>query len=166
MKRLTNLSGLLCLAMLVVAAGFCTDAIGGTRTGNLEVSATCSASCEFLTQGTNLAFGPHDPLSNTETTAQASWSYRCVAGTKYRLYIEGERQMLLGGTDETNRLAFQLYKDDYSTVFPESESTAGELEAASNAEVPFTINGKISAGDGQSLKAGSYSKTLTVTLLY
>jgi len=166
MKRITSLSGLFCLALIVVGAGFCANAMAGSQTANLQVSATCSASCEFLTQGTNLAFRPHDPLSNTETIAQASWSYRCVTGTKYRLYIEGERQMLLDGTDETNKLAFQLYKDDYSTVFPESESTAGELEAASNAEVPFTINGKISAGDGQSLKAGSYSKTLTVTLLY
>jgi|GEM_PF-3025648 len=166
MKRIVSLFGLFCLALLVAAAGFCVDAMAASKTGNLEVSATCSASCEFLTQGTNLTFGPHDPLSNTETTAQASWSYRCVTGTKYRLFIEGERQMLLDGTDETNKLAFQLYKDDYSTVFPESESTAAELQAESNAEIPFTINGKISAGDGQSLKAGSYRKTLTVTLLY
>jgi len=166
MKRVISLSGLFCLAVLIMATGMSADAVAGTKTGNLEVTATCSASCEFLTQGTNLAFGPHDPLGDTETTAQASWSYRCVAGTKYRLYIDGERQMLLDGTDASNKLAFQLYKDDYSTVFPESESTAGELIAESNAETPFTINGKIAAGDGQSLKAGSYSKTLTVTLLY
>lgn len=135
-------------------------AMAATATGNLQVTATVVNSCR-VTGATNIAFGNYDPTDTANTDAAGDYTFRCTRGTNYNLYITGTRQM----TDGTNNLNFQIYSDaGRTTAYP--AALAGAITGASANNSPNTQNVYGRIAPLQDVPAGSYARTLTVTVEY
>jgi spore coat protein U-like protein len=139
----------------VVSAGM---AMAATKTNNLDVTATVSASCTIQSVA-NIAFGAYDPTSATPTDAAGNLIFKCVKNTSYNTYITGTRTMAGGG----DSLPFLLFSDSGRvTTFP---ATSGSGTAApSLSPITKDIYGRIAAG--QDVAAASYTATLVATVEY
>lgn len=155
----------------------------------LALAAAGSAQAACSVTSTGLAFGAYQPLAfsgkltSADVPSTATVSVTCTLHlTGYTLtlgagnYGPGNRistRYLNNGTNGGPYMAYNVYTDaSYNT--PWGDGTAGSGSAITGSIDLFcllpctrthTVNGKIPAGQN-TLKAGSFSDTLTITVTY
>jgi spore coat protein U-like protein len=139
-----------------------------TVTASIAVSATVLSSCGVT--ALPLAFGTYSPTQSTNTTAQTTVVVTCTNGTPYNVGLNAG-----GGTGATvatrkmtsgaNTLSYSLYSDTgYSVVWGNTIGT--NTVTGTGSGLSQTINVYGSATALQSVPAGSYTDTITVSLTY
>ena len=143
-----------------------------TTTGSMAVSATVLTSCS-VTPGP-LAFGNYDPTSATPNDVTASIVVLCTAGTAYTLGLDAgagsgatttARKMTIAAGVST--LNYTIYNDSGRTTNWGNTSGTGALTGTTSLvglSNTFTAYGRIPIS--QSVPAGAYTDTVTVTLTY
>ena len=137
------------LAALTCLAGIALAGSAFAATATLSVTATVNATCA-ITGGT-LDFGTIDPTTAPKVTATSSGvQVTCTNGTSYTL------------TDSLSSHAGNL--SDGSNNIPYSISYTGTGTGDGTAQT-VAITGTIAAGTYNTMPAGSYSDTVTLTAL-
>lgn len=135
----------------------------------MGVSATVLNAC--LVTATNMAFGSYNPTSATPTDATSTINVTCTPGTSFNVGLNAgstggatvsTRQMLNGATP----LSYELYSNaGRSTNWGNTPGTDTVAQTASTIlPISFTVYGRIP--QQQSVGAGSYTDTVTVTVSY
>lgn len=156
--------GALFVLVLVPGTAWATDA-----TTTMGVSATVLNAC--LVSATNMAFGTYDPTSSVPTDATSSISVTCTPGTLFNVGLNAgttggatvtTRQMLKGASP----LSYSLYSNaGRSTNWGNTSGTDTVAQTATGIlPMSFTVYGRIPAQ--QSVAAGNYTDTVTVTVSY
>ncbi|GAY22528.1 spore coat U domain-containing protein [Sphingobium fuliginis] len=149
---------------LLPNAAMATDA-----TTTMGVSATVLNVC--LVSATNMAFGSYDPTSASPTDATSTINVTCTPGTLFNIGLNAgsavgatvsTRKMLSGA----NPLGYALYSNSgRSTNWGNSVGSDTVAQTASTIlPAAFTVYGRIPAQ--QSVAAGSYTDTVTITVSY
>lgn len=146
------------------------DAMAGSATSNMPVTATITTSCT-LSAGT-LAFGTYDPIvanAATPLDATALLTSTCTSGATATISL-AEGANAAGGSTPTvplrqlasaaNRLAYFLYSDSGRTTVWNNTGVA--TPTGTGAGVTNTVYGRIPAG--QNKPAGSYTDTVVATI--
>jgi spore coat protein U-like protein len=163
----------------MLGAAVALDAMAGTTTQTLSVTATVANNCAFTTNA--VAFGGYDPVVTNATaalTATGSLLVTCTAGDSIAIgFDQGGngtgsltapvRYMGSGG----NLLAYSLFWPSAAgsggtattTLWGTGGGTSFTYTATGAAQ---TINVFGSVAGGQSVPAGSYADTVNVTVNY
>jgi hypothetical protein len=158
---------LLVLAVLGLILGMRGIAMAaGTATGNMDVSATLTDSCTV--SASTMAFGSIEALASTAavTATSANLQVACTAGTSPKIWSDSTRTLVNGG----NNFAFNLSQtsgavaDDLPTTTVAAEAIIGYTATGSLITVP--LYGKILPANFGSKPAGSYLRTITVSVDY
>jgi spore coat protein U-like protein len=153
------------------------DAHAQTATSNFTVSAAVVRNCSISTVPMN--FGNYDPVSanaTTPLTVNGSVTIACTRGTTARIELNPgtnsanatapeTRAMAGTGPSGTEYLSYELYKDStFGNVWGTGNPGNSLLvpAAASRNPQPFTIFGRIPAGQDRSV--ANYSDTVTATV--
>lgn len=148
------------------------QAIGGTQTASLSVTATVASNCSIST--TPVAFGSYDPIvtnASSPLNSTGTVTVTCTTGSAPSITLgQGSnpaggstgaipiRRMISGG----NYLTYYLYSNSgYSTVW---STTAPTLAAGNGAAQQYTVYGQIPSG--QNVPSGSYSDTVVATVTF
>jgi spore coat protein U-like protein len=175
MNRTISALGFTVLAVTLAVPAF---AAPSPQTGNLNITATVSASCD-VTSTTNIAFGAYDPADVNFTTpldGTGSVTIRCVRGTVVDVAL-GQglnaatgsscasplRRMSNGGTEH---LGYEMYQNAARTTAWGCDTTNDQSFTATGPNSPTTLTtyGRIPAG--QDVTAGSYTDTVVVTATF
>ncbi|HXU94268.1 MAG TPA: spore coat U domain-containing protein [Gallionella sp.] len=155
--RLTSLALVACLANAPTA-------YAATATDTFNVTANIPTSCS-VTAGNDLAFGDY---TGTQIDATTTVSVTCTSGGAYTVglndgthFSSPNRRMLHGTTDFLN---YELYKEDTHTN--RWGNSGGELVSGTGtgSAQTLTVYGRLPGS--QSLIAGAYTDTITVTVTY
>jgi spore coat protein U-like protein len=164
------------LATTVLGAGTTLDAMAGTATNNLSVTATVVNNCAINSTAA-VAYGNYDPaVVNSSTganaTATGSLTITCTSGATTTVFLgQGTnaatgstdaaplRQMVFGGT---NFLAYSLYQNaGFSTVWGNTTGTSASYTGSGGAD---TVNVYGSVAKGQNVPAGAYADSVVATV--
>jgi spore coat protein U-like protein len=140
-----------------------------TRSATMSVSATVTANCTVSTNA--VAFGSIDPLGGNHDAAGsvtvnctngAAWSAAANAGSGTGATLANRRM-----TSGANALTYRLYTDAGRTSIwgDGSTGTAAVTGTGNGAAQVFTVYGRVPSGQ-TSVRAGSYSDTVSVTITY
>lgn len=143
---------------------FATDA-----TTTMGVSAIVLNAC--LVSATDMAFGSYNPTSSTPTDATSSIIVTCTPGTLYNVGLNAgttagatvsTRKMLNGAAP----LNYSLYSNSGRSTNWGNSSGSDTVSQTASSIVPatFTVYGRVPAQ--QSVAAGAYTDTVTVTVSY
>jgi spore coat protein U-like protein len=145
---------------------------------------TNAASCTVSSSG--LAFGSYQPLtipgkfSSTAATSTASVSVVCtgiISASTYTISLgpsivgNGDRisTRFLANSDGGDHMIFNVYREpSYSTIWGDGITAGGVLGGTlptGDSNQLHAVYGKVAAGQN-TLKAGSFSGSLTMTLTY
>ncbi len=149
---------------LAPSSAWATDA-----TTTMGVSATVLNAC--LVTATNMAFGTYNPTSSTPTDATSAINVTCTPGTLFNVGLNAgstagatvsTRQMLNGATP----LDYSLYSNaGRSTNWGNTPGSDTVSQTASTIlPISFTVYGRIP--QQQSVGAGNYTDTVTITVSY
>jgi len=152
------------LLALVPGKAAATDA-----TTTMGISVTVLNAC--LVSATNMAFGSYDPTSASPKDTTSTITVTCTPGTVFNIGLNAgstggatvsTRQMLNGATP----LNYGLYSNTgRSTNWGNSVGSDTVSQTASTIlPSAFTVYGRIPVG--QSVAAGNYADTVTVTVSY
>lgn len=134
-----------------------------TTTGTIAVSATVLSTC-LVGSGT-IAFGNY---AGSELSGSTSISVTCTSGTTYSVLINGgasggDTTTRLMAGPSTDKLQYKVWQDaGHSTNWNDSDSTV----AGTGNGLAQLINVYATIPASQSVTAGSYTDTLTVTVSY
>lgn len=153
----------------ILSQGFISDAIAGSKSENVAVTANITNNCVLTSGATTLAFGAYDPADanyTTEDTANAAFSFRCTKGASVTFKLDlganevgPQRKMKL---DASNLLNYNLFSDAGNSVaWNETTYPAAVVSAGPSTPITKTIYGVIPGG--QDVTAGSYSDTVVLT---
>ncbi|MSP38845.1 MAG: SCPU domain-containing protein [Deltaproteobacteria bacterium] len=132
-----------------------------------------SAQAACTLRGASIAFGTYDPISLTPLDTAGAVIYRC-AGSDHNITITlsrgggatfATRRMIKG----SEQLFYNLYRDAARTAIW-GDGTGGTQSffignpQANNTDLSVPIFGRIPAG--QNVSKGSFSDTITVTLIF
>lgn len=142
-----------------------------TKTASFTASATVLTTCS-VTAG-NLAFGDIDPLTlaTTPVDATSTIDVTCTNGTAYDVGLDAgttgatvdARQMTDGST---NTLDYSLFSDSTrSTNWGDTIDTDTVAGTGNGTAQTLTVYGRVPSGQN-TVKAGAYTDTVTVTLTY
>ena len=156
--------------ILGACATFATPAQAGTQSSNLSVSATVSANCTIST--TPLDVGSIDALSASAVTGTGGVSITCTNGSGWTATADvgtgsgatfATRRMTAGG----NTLDYSLYTTSgYATVWGDGTGSTGTITGTGTGSAQsVTVYGRIPGGQN-SVPAGSYADTVSVTVTY
>jgi spore coat protein U-like protein len=156
---------------LVVLATFAatTDAQAATTaTTNFAVTATVLSACTI--SALPMAFPNYAPSQTTAATAQTTLTVLCTNGTPYNIGLDAgtgaaatiaTRKMTSG----TNTLNYSLYQNNtYSTVW--GNTIGSNTETGTGNGLFQTVNVYGQAAALQTVPAGIYTDSITVTLTY
>lgn len=158
------------LAALVIGCAIVPSAASAqTAQTTMDVSATVVNAC--VVSATNLAFGNYDPTAAAPADASSAITVTCTPGTSFTVGLNAgttsgatvsSRMMASGG----NRLDYVLYSDAARTTnwgnTPGSDTPAAATAVSSPSIL--TVYGRVAAQ--QSVAAGSYTDTVTITVSY
>lgn len=152
----------------VFVSGMVADAVAGSITQNMTVTANVNASCKFPSAANTLAFGAYDPISANASApldSAANFDVKCNKGTNVVLKLglgsnaSGQQRRLK--LDASNLLNYDLYSDaTRSTIWNDTTSVVSYTAASSNTETK-TVYGRIPGG--QDAGTGSYTDTVVIT---
>ncbi|MBC3917084.1 spore coat U domain-containing protein [Undibacterium sp. CY18W] len=165
---MTNANRNRLITKLFAAVCLCVSAtsFAATSTGSLSVSATVLSACSVT--GASLAFGTY---ASSQIDNSAAVSVTCTNGTSYNVGLDAG-----GGSGATmavrkmtgsvsGTLSYSLYKDaGRSTVWGNTVGSDTTIGTGTGAAQSISVYGRVPAG--QSVTAGVYSDTVTVTLTY
>lgn len=159
----------------VVVAALCTasvasPAVAGTRTTDMDVSATVTGNCTI--SASELAFPDVDTLSGTAVTGTGGLSVRCTNGTGWTAAADigdgsgasyTNRRMTAGG----NTLNYNLFTSGtYGTVWGDGTGGSATIGGTGTGSVQnITIHGRIPAGQ-TAVPAGDYTDLIGITVTY
>jgi spore coat protein U-like protein len=154
---------------IIVAAAAPGTAFAETRSATMSVSATVTANCTVSTGA--VAFGSIDALAgNHDATGSvtvnctngASWSAAANQGSGTGATMASRRM-----TSGANSLTYRLYTDAGRTSIwgDGSTGTAAVTGTGTGAAQVFTVYGRVPSGQ-TTVRAGSYSDTVSVTITY
>jgi spore coat protein U-like protein len=137
-----------------------------TTTNAFGVSTAVAASCS-ISGVSNIGFSGYNPTLTS--TGTGSISALCSKDTPYTLSLSAgvgtfaNRAMSGPVTDKLN---YNVFLDaGYTSIFGDGTSTTSSVSATGTGAVQaITVYGKIPSG--QFINVGSYSETLTVSLVY
>jgi spore coat protein U-like protein len=155
--RLTSLAVLACLANTPTA-------FAATATDTFNVTANIPTSCS-VTAGSDLAFGDY---TGTQIDATTTVSVTCTSGGAYTVglndgthFSSPNRRML---HDTADFLNYELYKEEARTNrWGNSGAELVDGTGTGSAQT-LTVYGRLPGS--QSLIAGAYTDTITVTVTY
>ena len=162
-------------AMLVGSAGFSTAGYAGTDTASMSVTTGVSNSCT-ITAGA-MTFASYDPTAVADNDATATITSTCTMGGAATITMGQGNRTQSGSTDPIplramyngnesapEDLTYFLYSDSAGgTVWGNTDATGKAITADGTAQ-DFTVYGRIPKS--QSVSAGSFSDSVTVTLNY
>jgi spore coat protein U-like protein len=160
--------------------GLCTGAVqaqAGTGTGTLGVTITITSGCTISSSAT-LAFGSYagSALATTDATANTTFSVTCTLASPYAIGMgygsnaSGTQRRMLSGT--STYLNYGLYQS-MGTTQPWTTAASSTTCTTSNACVlgigtglaaTYTVYGDVPSG--QSVAAGSFTDSVTMTVYY
>lgn len=154
---------------ILVAAAVPGAAFAETKSATLSVSATVTANCTVST--TPVAFGSIDTLGgNHDATGSvtvnctngASWSAAASPGSGAGATMATRRM-----TSGASTLSYGLYTDAGRTLIwgDGSTGTAAVAGTGTGSAQSFTVYGRVPFGQ-TTVRAGSYSDTVSVTITY
>jgi len=166
-------------ASLYYSDGILSNAIAGSSTEEMAVSASVAAVCNFAGSANTLAFGPYDPTSTNASTgvdldASATFQARCTKGTTGIFTIDEGDNGTASATapvrkvkyDATNLLTYQLYTNaGRTTVWSTGTSNDFDYVATTAAPTTFTVYGRIPKGQ-EDVTVGAYTDSVTITVSY
>ena len=143
-------------------------ASAATGTASLGVSALVSSGC--IVTALPLAFGSYDAQGASTLDASTSITVLCTLGTAYNVGLNAG-----GGTGATvatrkltsgsNLLNYTLYTDaNRTSVWGNTIGTDTVSGTYALLQAPYTVYGRIPSG--QTVAAGIYTDTVTVTITY
>ena len=152
----------------VFVSGVISNAIAGSVTQNMTITANVNANCKFPSAANTLAFGTYDPVGANATAAldsASNFDVKCTKGTNVILKMglgnnaSGQQRRLK--LDATNFLNYSLYSDaSRSTVWNDTSNVVTYV-ATSSATETKTVYGRVPAA--QDASAGSYIDTVVIT---
>ncbi|MBN1959617.1 MAG: spore coat protein U domain-containing protein [Deltaproteobacteria bacterium] len=157
------------LVTIAFLTAISSSALAATATANLDVSAVVVNNCSITTAA--LAFGTYDPIvanAAVDLDATGTVTVTCTQGATTTIGLGlgvnasgTQRRMNDGGT---GYLEYDLYQDagrttSWGDAAPDLLTPA---PAPSSAPRPFTVYGRVSAG--QDVPAGSYNDTVVATV--
>jgi spore coat protein U-like protein len=141
-------------------------AAAATVTDTMNVTATVVASCNV--SANNLVFGNYDPLGG-DVDGSATIAVTCSNGAGWTLNLDGgsegstaARKMNDGGS---NKLSYQLFSNAARTQVWDDGTASNATGTGSGSAQTQTVYGRI-AGSQSSVPIGSYSDTITATVIY
>lgn len=157
----------------VFMSGMLSNAIAGTATQTINVTANVNANCK-LSNAVAVAFGTYDPVDvnySTDLQATGSFDIRCTKGVTAALTINNgnnyssPNRRMVGGTDSGVFLNYQLYTTaGRTTVWDTSVGGTVSYTATNSSNTTQSIYGTVPAG--QNVSAQAYSDTVTVTATF
>jgi spore coat protein U-like protein len=157
----------------VFMSGIISNAIAGTTTQAVNVTANVNANCK-MSSPSDVAFGNYDPTDANYTAnldATGSFQIACTKGVTAALTINNganyssPNRRMIGGTINTTFLTYQLYTTaGRSTVWDATVGGTVSYVASSSSKTTQTIYGRIPGG--QDVEAQAYSDTVTVTATF
>ncbi len=153
------------MAAAAALSGLVSSAFAGTDTDTLTVTATVQSGCA-LTGGT-LDFGQYvsGQASNLDVTGAINF-VNCAAGT-LTFELDGggsgnvnNRQMSSG----SNKLSYQIFRDPARTANWATGANAKSTQLLSTQSGKVDVYGRIPGG--QTVPAGTYTDTVTVTMTF
>lgn len=161
-KTRTATLGLLVGAALVFGSGVA-SAQSSPQTASITVTATVVNSCTIT--GATIAFTSYNPLSASNVTADASLGVRCTKGATPRLTLNGGTggDWTMAGPDGAE-LPYVLYQNStHATAWTTSNSQGWTATGLGKTD-DVRVYGVIPAG--ADVPAGSYSDTVTATIVF
>ncbi|MDR7101349.1 spore coat U domain-containing protein [Croceicoccus sp. BE223] len=152
------------------AALIAAPAFAGTSSTQMPVTATVIDACTVA--ASPMAFGTLPVLgaSNIDTTATVSLA--CTIGTSYSVGMDfgthaagGTQRFLQSSTDATQTIPYEVYLDSARTQVWNSSAGNVAIGVATSGTGSHTAYGRIPTSAG-SVKAGSYSDSVTVTVTF
>ncbi len=124
-----------------------------------------------LVSASDLDFGAYNPNQTAPAQGMTTITLRCSPGITAEIALDqgtspgNTRNRRLSQESGTDRLRYDLYQDARRTVHWGDRSGGDTLEVTTTGTVDtVTVYGEIP--DGQRARQGTYSDTITVTLLY
>ena len=164
-----NKNNLLRVSSVFIASLISSSSIfAATETSTFNVTTTVSNACQNLSAD-NISFGTYDPLSGTDSTSTGNISVQCTKDATYSIALSTgasasyTNRTMSNGTDTIN---YNLYTDSgHATVWGDGTSSTSTVSGtATGGTDTSTVYAKATAG--QTVGAGSYSDTITVTVTY
>lgn len=157
------------VAALIVGCMASSPALATDATTTMGVSAIVLNAC--LVTATDMAFGSYNPTSSTPTDATSSIIVTCTPGTLYNVGLNAgttagttvsTRKMLNGSA----LLNYALYSNSGRSVNWGNSPGSDTVSQTSSSIAPaaITVYGRVPAQ--QSVAAGTYTDTVTVTVSY
>lgn len=155
------------LAALCAAAGLAPSVIAGEATGQMHVSVTILASCQFTVDDATLAFGSVEQSAGS-ATAQTNLGVRCSARQPYAIGFDygqnaqgAQRRM----SDGSNGVAYQLYADaSHRTPLGPIGSTGAVRGVGNGNEQVVPVYGKLDVASDT--PPGVYNDTVRLTVTW
>lgn len=151
------------------------NAVAGTDTSNMAVSATVSANCT-ITAGA-LAFGAYDPVSanaSADLDQTATLTVNCTSGSAATITLGQGANADASSTDAaplrrmkdsaTNYLSYSLFSDTGRATVWGNDATTDVAYSGTGADTTVSVYGRVDAG--QNVPAGSYSDTVVATITF
>lgn len=145
-KKTFSLSFIVTLTVLV-CAGVGTDAF---------------AVCSFNVAASSLAFGALDPALGTNVTVNTVIQYRCVGGPPPRPFTVTDDDGLYETGPNLNRMRHTVTPTEF---IPYTFSYVPAAGASPNGWWPLTMTGTVQGVNYQNAAEGSYSDSVTLTIL-
>ena len=178
-QRLLKILGL--SPVLLFAAGLSLPVYAATSASDMAVTVNVNASCTMSV--TSLDFGTYDPIlanATQDLTASATVSTNCTLGAfvsvkmgngLHATYSAGRSRMMfsrnysrhMSNVGSDSKLRYELYKNEgHTDVWTE---IGGRSVVGTGTSDDLTVYGKVFQNQ-QASAAGSYSDTVTVTVLF
>jgi spore coat protein U-like protein len=169
MIRLTVIAALISIASPTLALS-----VGGT----FPVTATVPRTCVFQTGVVGpLAFGTYDPIAGTDKTGLTTFQFRCTKLTPYTVELnDGTNSLVVGvrrmAGPSGGFLTYGLFQDSGAATTPWATGTnaldggffAPDALPVGATVKTHTVYGRILGGQDQ--PEGSYSDTVTISVIY
>ncbi|MDX1668345.1 MAG: spore coat U domain-containing protein [Limnobacter sp.] len=153
------------LAVLLAGAGSLTvlPMQAATTTGTIAVSATVVATC--VVGSGAIAFGNY---AGSELSGSTTLAITCTNGTGYSVLIDagssgGDTTTRLMAGPGTDKLQYKVWQDASHTV---NWNDTDSVVAGTGNGLVQTINVYATVPSSQTIEAGAYTDTLTVTVSY
>lgn len=157
-----------CVLSLVAVIGLAWSGMASAATtANFEVSATVLANCSIF--ATAIPFGSYDPYSASDVTQTGTVTVSCTKSTNADIALShganangSTRRM----TDGANFLTYELYTTAaHDSVWGDNVGTDTVSYSSSGiGDTTLTVYGLLPAG--QDVVPGSYSDTVTATIIF
>lgn len=140
-----------------------------TVSGNVTVQATLTPACEVSSAGATIDFGSIVALASTgnkDGNSGSGFQVACSTGLSPKIYSTTARVMDDG---QAHSLPFDLCLAECtgSNGLAATEAGADTLAITQDGDLKtVTLYGRVQAADFKALPAGSYSKTVTVSVDY